>query len=254
VYDSFMRVLLQPSASFTVERRELRVQRISTSVKRKQVGISNNASMKFSSANPPMSRSPPPNLHLSSVPASDGENPSDRHLPDRDRSSRFGSPVIISRICARQIKSASMAKEVVDCGSLRCGYTHNFQPRWTDRVTLTTLVNHGVYSETFLSVLSLPSIRMRKSLTRWAGLSSGTGNVLSHLLIPDREKVTVRKRCGRDDGTHDLDTRAHDRRDPRSELATKWPKISPMTSGGILVMAASSASVHIREVGCGWEG
>ena len=47
-------------------------------------------------------------------------------------------------------------------------------------------------------------------------------------------KWTVWKRCRRHDGTHGFDTRAHDRREVRSELAARWSRISSTISCGSL--------------------
>ena len=95
--------------------------------------------------------------------------------------------------------------------------------------------------------MSNPAIEKRNSLTWWAGLSAGTGNVLSHRVISLEVKKAVWKRCRRHDGTHDFDTRAHDRRDSYAELVARWFKISSMISWGILGIMTDSVSTG---VGC----
>ena len=60
-------------------------------------------------------------------------------------------------------------------------------------------------------------------------------------------KGTVWKRCRRHDGTHDLDTRAHDRRDTKSESVARWVRISSIISCGTLGVMIVSDFI---EVGC----
>jgi len=108
--------------------------------------------------------------------------------------------------------SVLMAKKVTDCG--------NFQNEWIrlpyqspNRVTFLTFPNHRVRWKRSSGTQSRPPIWTDKSLTWRAGLSSGTGNALSHLPIFHDVKEMVRKRCRWHVGTHDLETREHDRRE-----------------------------------------
>ena len=96
-----------------------------------------------------------------------------------------------------------------------------------------------MYSKNFSGAPPYSPIERCRCLTKWAGLFSGTGNVSSHLSICVEVKTMVWKRRRRHDGIHDLDTRAHDWRDLKSESVERWSKIPSMVSCGILGMVTT---------------
>ena len=61
----------------------------------------------------------------------------------------------------------------------------------------------------------------------------------------------VWKRRRRHDGIHDLDTRAHDWRDLKSESVERWSKIPSMVSCGILGMVTTLFFESIQ--GVAWD-
>jgi len=201
----------------------LPVQLISTSVKRSPVGTSDNMFRTLLSAHSPRSSNFPLNLPVRTVPIPANAPLSIRMRdPINDKSSRFGSCAIISRICVRVTTPELMTKEVTDCGNFQSEGTRNGgAPPYPNRCTLSVFVKHEVYSKNRSGTQSCPAIQTRNSLTRWAGLSSGTGNTLNHLCIFLAVKRAEWKRCRRHEVTHDLDTRAHARRVLRMQSAAR---------------------------------
>ena len=106
----------------------------------------------------------------------------------------------------------------------------------TIKVRLSTFGNRRMCLENASRRASCHLIERDKALTWLAGLSSGTGKVSSHLFMSTHVKWILRKRCRRDDGSHDFDTSAHDWRDQGSESAARRSRISSTISCGILGM------------------
>ena len=201
VCDNLKRVLPHASASLTAGRRLWRVQEVCTSVKRNPDGISSNMLTTSLPAHPPRSSNRPPNLPPRVVPVPDDISSSTgMRDPDNDRSFKFGSCAIISRICTRVTTLVSMVKAVTDCGNVQNeGVRDNGRPPDPSRDILSTFGNHGVYSRNCSGTQYAPLIQKPKSLTWRAGLSSGTGNALNHLSTVSEVKMTVRKRSRRHD-------------------------------------------------------
>ena len=63
---------------------------------------------------------------------------------------------------------------------------------------------------------------------------------MAHLCILLEVKRTVWKRCRLHDGSHDLDTSAHDWNGVRSGSAARWSRISSTISCGTLGMVIAS--------------
>ena len=105
-----------------------------------------------------------------------------------------------------------MVREVTDCKGfpeskgLHIVITTHLYP---NKDNFLTFVNHGVYLKNWCG----HPVWMDRSLAMRAGLSSGTGNILSHLSIATLVKTTVWKRSCWHNGTHDFDTRGHDWRE-----------------------------------------
>ena len=230
-------VLRHASTSLTTEGRQLRVHSISTSVKRNPAGISNNILMtSLLSQRTLRSSNFPPNLPLRTVP-----NPSNSVLstgirgPRNDKSSKFGSSAIMSRISARVTPLVPMVKEVTDSGNLQTeGILNSGTFPHPNRYILRTFVNDRMCSKNSSGAQSGPPTQMRKIRAWWAGPCSGTGKVLSHLSTRFEVKSTVWKRYRRHDGVHDFDTRAHGWRELTPASVARQFKISSMISCGIL--------------------
>ena len=215
------RVLQHASASLTVWRRHARSARTCSSVKCNPVGTSNNMFTIYSSVHSLLICNSPQNLPLRPAP-----NPGSRFLdldpttkgPDNLKSFRFGRPAMISRICVRSTPEppALMVNDVTDCGNLPGKDVLDDE----DVVFMVKAINHGVCFENFSGAPQCPPSKKRRSSTQWAGLSSGTGKVLSHLTTSSGEKMMVWKRCRRNDGTQYLDTSEYDWRDLLSLAAS----------------------------------
>ena len=186
VYASFTSVLAHASASITVERRHSCRVRTCTSVKCNPVGTSNSVSTTPPEAFPPKSRNCPPNppFRIAPIPNNTLLSTHTRD-PNSNELSKFDCCAVIPRVCTKLvgIESGPMVKEVVDCGNgVQNGSRKSNIPS-PNKITLSTFVNHGVYSKNFSGILLCPPIEKRRSLTWWAGLSSGTGNASIHLTI-----------------------------------------------------------------------
>lgn len=79
------------------------------------------------------------------------------------------------------IPPALTVKEVADSDNPKNEGIRDIQnPRGPDKVKLSVFENRGMFSKNLPGTeLCPPPINRHKSLTRWAGPSSGTGNVLS---------------------------------------------------------------------------
>ena len=210
VCESFARVLPHVSTSLVVERRYLYELRICASVKCSPVGTSNNMSTIALQAIPPKSCNRPPNLPLRAapIPGRAGILPG---YPDNDKSSKFGSCAITSRTCKRVVPFPPMVKEVTDGQNENVDNSSRLP--YPEKDILSTFVNHEVCSRNSLGETSQSLTEKCRFLTYWAGLSFGTGKVLSYLAIRIGVNRTVWKRWRRHNETHGLNTRAHDWRE-----------------------------------------
>ena len=148
---------------------------ISTSAKRNPVGISSSMFKASGPAYPSLSCNRPLNLPFSVVPIRTSFVLSTgTRTPDSDKLSKFGSCVIIFLTCTRSDVSVFMVREVIDCGNLQRVGVHPPSP---NKDILSTFVNHRVYLK---NKWSEPPVDTRRSLTYWAGLSSGTRNNFDH--------------------------------------------------------------------------
>jgi len=205
-------------------------------------------------AHPPRSCNRPPNLPPRAVPfPCSASLPTGAKDPDIDRLSKFGRRAITSQTRTRVTTFVSVVKEVTDCGNTQNGGGGNIgRSPVPSRETPSTFGKHGAYSRNCSGTQLGPLIQKPKSLTWRAGFCSGTGNALNHLSTSLEVKMTVRKRCLWHDRTHDFDTRAHARRDRKSEPTARRSKISSTTSCGILGVVAISIVGEVEYPAVEW--